>query len=72
MLILSFYRIATFLDVDENKKSIKINDIETGDCIAEIEYDKKTTKYTEISLNADKKENELLFRFIELINPERK
>ena len=64
--------IATFLDVDENKKSIKINDIETGDCIAEIEYDKKTTKYTEISLNADKKENELLFRFIELINPERK
>lgn len=64
--------IATLLDVDQNKKTILINDIETGEGVAQIEYEKKTDKYTEITLNSDKKENILLFRFIELRNPEKK
>ena len=64
--------IATLLDIDQNKKTILINDIETGEGVAKIEYVKKTDKYTEISLTSDKKENVLLFRFIELRNPEKK
>ena len=64
--------IATCLDIEENKKSILIKDIESGDTIAEIEYTKKTDKFTQIFLTADKKENNLLFRFIELRNPEKK
>ena len=58
--------IATILDIDENTKSIMINNIENGENIAEIEYTKKTEKYTEIFISADKEENSLIFRFIEL------
>ena len=65
--------IATLLNTDdENKKLISIKNIETGDTIAEIEYIKKTIKYTEILITAEKKENNLLFRFIELRNPDKK
>ena len=64
--------IATMIDTDENNKSILIKDIETGDTIADISYVKKTDKYTEIFVTANKKENNLFFRFIELRNPERK
>ena len=58
--------IATILDIDENTKSIMINNIENGENIAEIEYTKKTEKYTEIFISTDKEENSLIFRFIEL------
>ena len=65
--------IATLLDKEEeNKKIIIITDIENGDKVAEIEFEKKTDKFSEISLSAKKDENFLLFRFIELKNPERK
>ena len=57
---------------EENKKLISIIDIESGDIVAEIEYEKKTTKFSRIHLSSIKDENYLLFRFIELKNPERK
>jgi len=63
--------ISTILNIDVNKKSILINDIENGDSIAEIEYIKKTSNYTEIFISADKNDNNLIFRFIELRNPEK-
>ena len=40
--------------------------------VAEIQFEKKTEKFTEISLSANKEEKYLLFRFIELENPEGK
>ena len=62
--------IATLLDTEENnKKKIIITDVETGETIGEINFEKKTTKYTEINLTANKEEKYLLFRFIELENP---
>ena len=64
--------IATYTDIEENKKSISIKDIESGETIAEIEYIKKTNKFTQIFISADKNENNLIFRFIELRNPEKK
>ena len=64
--------IATYLDIEENKKNIVIKDIESGDTIAEICYTKKTNKFTQIFITSEHKENNLLFRFIELRNPERK
>ena len=66
--------IATIVDNEENKnkKTILINNIETGDSIAEIEFIKKTEKYSEIYISADTNDNNVIFRFIELRNPERK
>ena len=62
--------IATLLDTEEdNKKKIIITDVETGETIGEISFEKKTNKYTEIYLTANKEEKYLLFRFIELENP---
>ena len=62
--------IATLLDTEEdNKKKIIITDVETGETIGEINFEKKTNKYTEIYLTANKEEKYLLFRFIELENP---
>jgi len=65
--------IGTLLDTeDQNKKLIVITDVESGDMVAEIQFEKKTEKFTEISLSANKEEKYLLFRFIELENPEGK
>ena len=65
--------IGTLLDTeDKNKKLIVITDVESGDIVATIQFEKKTDKFTEISLSANKEEKYLLFRFIELENPERK
>ena len=64
--------IATSLDIDENNKSILITDIETGNTVGEILFAKKTEKYTEIFITPNKTENNLFFRFIELINPKNK
>ena len=65
--------IGTLLDTeDQNKKLIVIIDVESGDMVAEIQFEKKTDKFTEISLSANKEEKYLLFRFIELENPEEK
>jgi WD40 repeat protein len=65
--------IGTLLDtVDQNIKLIVITDVESGDMVAEIQFEKKTDKFTEITLSANKEEKYLLFRFIELENPERK
>jgi hypothetical protein len=65
--------IGSLLDTeDQNKKLIVITDVETGDMVAEIQFEKKTDKFTEITLSANKEEKYLLFRFIELENPERK
>jgi len=65
--------IGTLLDTeDQNKKLIVITDVESGDMVAEIQFEKKTEKFTEISLSANKEEKYLLFRFIELGNPEGK
>ena len=65
--------IGTLLDTeDQNKKLIVITDVESGDMVAEIQFEKKTKKFTEISLSANKEEKYLLFRFIELENPEGK
>jgi WD40 repeat protein len=62
--------IATLLDTEEeNKKKIIITDVETGETIGEMSYEKKTNKYTGTYLTANKEEKYLLFRFIELENP---
>ena len=65
--------IGSLLDTeDQNKKLIVITDVETGDMVAEIQFEKKTDKFTEITLSANKEEKYLLFRFIELENPKEK
>ena len=65
--------IATLLDTEEdNKKKIIITDVETGETIGEINFEKKTNKYTGIYLTCNKEEKYLLFRFIELENPKNK
>ena len=64
--------IVTSLDIEENNKSILIIDIETGNTVGEILFVKKTEKYTEIFITPNKTENNIFFRFIELINPKNK
>ena len=50
-------------------KLVAIIDIDTGGTMAEIEYWKKIQNFTEVFISAKKNVN-IIFRFIELKNPE--
>ena len=56
-------------DIDKYKKKIYFNEVENGEIIGEIDYEKKTDKFTDFYLNLDEKTNCIIFRFIEIQNP---
>ena len=60
--------IVCIKDEGENKKTIFFNEVNNGEIIGEIEFEKKTKNFVTMYLSLDKKDNSIIFRFIELIN----
>ena len=50
------------------KKRFFFNEVNNGEIIGEIEFEKKTKNFVTMYLSLDKKDNSIIFRFIELIN----
>ena len=57
---------------DGNRKTIFFNEVTNGETIGELEFKKKTKNFVELYLNLDKKTNCINFRYIELINRNKK
>ena len=57
-------------EADENIRTYVLTDVETGKTLAELDFIKKTNKYIITDLSVNKRENYLLFKFLELHNPE--
>ena len=64
--------IVCMKDEDENRKTIFFNEVTNGETIGEIEFEKKTKNFVTLHLSLDKKNNAIIFRFIELINQKTK
>ena len=64
--------IVCIKDEDENRKTIFFNEVTNGETIGEIEFEKKTKNFVTLHLSLDKKNNAIIFRFIELINQKTK
>ena len=64
--------IVCIKDEDENRKTIFFNEVTNGETIGEIEFEKKTKNFVTLHLSLDRKNNAIIFRFIELINQKTK